>query len=450
MFRTLLVAVATFTIATPSLSADDWPRWFGPHNDDTWREEGILRKFPDGGPKILWRQKVNPGYAGPSAVGNRVYLMDFLGRKRKEGEDKRTTFGTERVLCLDTTTGETVWEHEYSAGYRVSYPEGPRTTPTVDDDRVYALGTMGHLMCFDAASGDVIWSKNLPRIYGCKSPVWGYAIHPIVDGERLICAVGGEESALVALNKNDGSEIWRSLTVKEIGYAPPVFVHQGKQRQLVFWHDVAVVGLNPETGSKLWTAEFPVGKEPNPQQPATPIATPRVVNGNQLLISSFFDGSLLLDIAAEPPGAKTVWVSSSDDKEHKDGMASLMSTPVVEGDYFYCVTGESGELRCLTLKDYKLAWREKGLINGEKSSLFGTAFFVRNDDRYFVWTDLGELIIAKLSPEKYEEIDRAKILEPTFGARGRKVTWSHPAFADGKMYVRNFKEIVCIDLRQDQ
>lgn len=446
--KRFIATALLLSVCQPAV-ADDWPRWFGPNNDDSWSEGGLLEKFPEGGPKIVWRQPVQQGYAGPSVVGDRIYLMDFENRKRREGEDKRTVFGTERVLCLDTNTGETIWQHSYPAGYRVSYPEGPRTTPTVDGDRVYALGTMGHLMCLDAATGNVIWSKNLPLIYECKTPVWGYAIHPIVDGDKLICAVGGKESALVALNKHDGREIWRSLTVKEIGYAPPVFVHEGKNRQLVFWHDLAIVGVNPATGSQLWRVEFPIGKEPNPSQPATPIATPLVINDSKVLVSSFFDGSILIDVAAEPASAKTVWVSASDDTRHEDDLNALMTTPVADGNHFYGVAGETGELRCLTLGDYKLAWRSKGLVS-KKKALFGTAFLVRNQDRYIIWTDQGELVLAKLSPKEYTEIDRAKILEPTFGARGRKVTWSHPAFSNGRMYVRNFKEIVCVDLRADQ
>lgn len=444
----LLAILFVLSLCLPA-KADDWPRWFGPNNDDSWTEDGLVEKFPEGGPKIVWRQPVQPGYAGPSVVGDRIYLMDFERRQRREGENKSKVFGTERVLCLDATTGAIVWQHSYATGYKVSYPEGPRTTPTVDGDRVYALGTMGHLMCLNAATGNVIWSKNLPLIYECTTPIWGYAIHPIVDGDKLICAVGGRDSALVALDKHDGSEIWSSLTVKEIGYAPPVFVHEGKNRQLVFWHDLAIVGVNPETGSKLWRVEFPIGKEPNPSQPATPIATPLVIDGRKVLVSSFFDGSILLDVAAEPPAAKTVWVSDADDKKHEDDLNALMTTPVAQGDHFYGVAGETGELRCLSLDDYKLAWRSQGLVS-KKKALFGTAFLVRNKDRYFIWTDQGELVLAKLSPKEYTEIDRAKILDPTFGARGRKVTWSHPAFSNGRMYVRNFKELVCVDLRADQ
>lgn len=438
----LLAAPATL------VAADDWPNWFGPYNDDTWRESGLLEKFPEGGPKVVWRKPIAPGYAGPSVVDDRLFLMDFERRKRRDTEDKRTIYGTERIVCLNANSGEQLWEHKYDVGYRVSYPEGPRTTPTVDGDRVYALGTMGHLFCLNAKTGEVIWEKDLRKAYQCKQPVWGYAIHPIVDGDRLICAVGGESSALVALDKRDGSEIWRSLTVKEIGYAPPVFVHEGKDRQLVFWHDLAVVGVRPQTGEQLWKVEFPIGKEPNPQQPATPIATPRVIDGHKVLISSFFDGSLLLDIQADPPIAKTLWVADSNDTKHEEGMNSLMSPPVVDGDYFYCVAGETGELRCLSLSEYKVVWRDKSLVEGGKDALFATAFFVRNADRYFIWTDKGELVIARLTPKQFEEIDRVKVLEPTFGARGRKVTWSHPAFSDGKMYVRNFKEVVCVDLRK--
>ncbi len=445
-FRTLLPAVILFAVlpSTESVQADDWPRWFGPHGDDTWRESGLLEKFPPAGPPVTWRVPVKPGYSGPAVARGRIYLMDFARRKRRDGEDRRTVFGTERVLCLSTENGQTLWEHSTPAAYRVSYPEGPRTTPTVDGDRVYTLGTMGQLNCFDAETGEVIWSKSLPRVYDCKPPVWGYAIHPIVDGENLICAVGADGAALVALNKHNGAEVWKSLTVKEIGYAPPVFIHEGADRQLVFWHDVAVVGLNPATGSQLWRVEFPVGKEPIPQQPATPIATPRIA-GSRVLISAYFDGSLLLDVSTAPPAARVVWMSPGDDMEHKDDLASLMTTPVIDGDHFYGISGD-GELRCLSMDSQELLWRSLDWVGG-KQALFGTAFFVRNGDRYFTWTDQGELLLVRLTPEGYDEISRASILKPTFGARGRKVTWSHPAFSDGRMYARNFEELVCVDLR---
>src|SRR5262249_24763141 len=154
--------------------ADDWPEWLGPQRDGIWRETGLVQKFPKDGPRILWRVPLGQGYSGPAVVGERVFVMDRLRATDSAGKPLRATRdgipGKERVLCLDATTGKTIWKHEYDCSYRVSYPSGPRVTPLVRAGRVYTLGTMGDLYCLDAQTGKPVWHKNLVKSYDLGDP----------------------------------------------------------------------------------------------------------------------------------------------------------------------------------------------------------------------------------------------------------------------------------------
>ena len=158
------------------------------------------------------------GYAGPAVASSKVYLLDRITPNGKINRE-----GTERVLCLDEKTGKQLWKHEYPCEYRIDYPAGPRCTPTVDGERVYCLGGMGDLFCLDSAKGNVIWSKDFPRDYGAKVPVWGYAAHPLIDGDKLICLGGGPGKLVVAFDKKTGKELWAVESCPgDFGYSPPM------------------------------------------------------------------------------------------------------------------------------------------------------------------------------------------------------------------------------------
>ena len=193
-FQRWLFGVLAVLAAAPSLRGDDWPQWMGPQRDSVWRETGILEKFPEGGPKVLWRKEIAGGYAGPSVAAGRVYLADFVTsvdtRKVSAPNSRPPIDGQERVLCLDAASGEVLWKHEYPCKYSISYPAGPRCTPTVHQDKVYALGAEGHLFCFDAKKGSMLWSKDFKRDFESKTPIWGFCGHPLVDGKKLICEIG--------------------------------------------------------------------------------------------------------------------------------------------------------------------------------------------------------------------------------------------------------------------
>jgi outer membrane protein assembly factor BamB len=442
----LKTALCSLALALANVSsADDWPQWLGPKRDGVWREQGILEKFPAGGPPVLWRVPVNGGYAGPAVVGNRLYVTDRKAGKpleRKPGERGIPSLpGTERILCLDTTTGKSIWEHSYDCAYRIDYPSGPRATPLVADGKVYTLGAMGDLLCFNAESGEVLWARHFLKDFNLTDPPdWGWAAHPLIEGNRVICLVGGEGSAVVAFDKETGKELWRALSTKEICYAPPMMAELGGKRQLIIWHSEAISSLNPATGKAFWTQPYPV--EGKPQRPEVCIATPRVA-GDLLFVSSFYQGALMLKLTAEPPAAKVLWNRKSSSKSAiNDGLHTVMSTSVIRDGYVYGVCG-MGELRCLDANTGDRIW-ESYAATGGKQNLFGTAFFVEHKDRYFIWNDQGELLLGRLDAKGFQEISRARLLEPKENARGRDVVWSHPAFANRCAYIRNHQELISV------
>jgi outer membrane protein assembly factor BamB len=256
--RSTAVAFLLTCAAVPVAVADDWPQWMGPRRDNIWSESGLLEKFPAGGPKVLWRTPVAYGFAGPAVAEGRVFVMDMVTDENLKVDNfaRKEFTGTERVLCLDEKTGKELWKHEYPVTYTMSYPGGPRCTPAVDGGKVYALGAEGQLMCLSAATGAVVWEKNLPKEYGAKSSLWGYASHPLVDGEKLICIVGGEGSHAVAFNKETGEEIWRALTSPDQGYSPPTIIEAAGVRQLILARPEAITSVNPETGAEYWSVPY--------------------------------------------------------------------------------------------------------------------------------------------------------------------------------------------------
>jgi outer membrane protein assembly factor BamB len=446
MSRFVTVLATALLLAPTAARADDWPQWLGPKRDGIWRETGLAETFPEGGPKVLWRVPVENGFAGPAVVGGRVYVTDHRRARDEKGEPLRPTRdggfpGRERVRCLDAADGKVIWKHEYDCPYKVYYPNGPRCTPLIHGGKLYTLGAMGDLLCLDPKKGDVIWSKNLAKEYKAELPVWGYSAHPLIDGDLLYCLVGGEGSAVVAFNKDTGREAWKALTCEEIGYAPPMIYEAGGKRQLIAWLGDTVNSLNPATGEHYWKQTYPTkGKL---QRPSVSIATP-IMQDNRLYVSTFYHGGLMLQLGKDKPAASVLW-QSKDEPRKSDGLHALSATPVLKDGYLYGIGGE-GELRCQKAETGEAVWESYQAIGGEKS-LFGTAFLTPcGGDRFVIFSDTGHLILAAVSPKGYKETGRAKVLEPTYTARGRTVVWSAPAYADRSAFARNDKELIRVSL----
>ncbi len=438
------VFLCVLTISGTQVRADDWPQWMGPQRDGVWRETGIVDTFPAGGPPVRWRTKIGGGYAGPAVVGDRVYVTDKQLPQGTTDPDnpfvRGRTPATERVLCLSDKDGSIVWKHEYDCPYTVSYPAGPRTTPVVQDGRVYTLGSEGNLFCLKADTGDVVWSKDLKQEYQhAQSPVWGYSANPLLDGDKLICLVGGKGTTTVAFHKETGKEIWRALDsggAHGPGYSSPVIIEAGGKRQLIVWHPTAVSSLDPETGTSYWNQKFESDN-------GLSVAMPRV-SGDHLFVSAFYNGSLLLKLDRDRPQASVVWKRGGENEKNTDALHCLIPTPVIDGEHIYGVCSH-GELRCLDIKQGDRLWSTFEATS-KQSARWGTAFIVRHEGRYVLFSEQGDLIFARLTPQGYTEQGRAHLLEPTGPSQRREVVWTHPAFANRCVYARNDKEIVSVSL----
>ncbi len=427
-------------LAAHTLMADDWPQWLGSNRDAVWRETGIVEQFPDGGPPVRWRTPIGGGYSGPVVSSGRVYVTDRQAAKEAAPADPASpppAQSAERVLCLNEADGALVWQHAYECPYTISFSAGPRVAPLVSDGRVYTLGAMGDLLCLDAADGRVIWSRDFKKDFGLKVPQWGCAGHPLLDGNRLICLAGGAGTTAVAFDKDTGKELWRALSAAEPGYSSPVIYEAGGKRQLILWDADAVNGLDPVTGAVNWSVPFK-------QRMALCIATPRKL-GNLLFVTSFFNGSLMLRLDPAQPAATTVWRTQKASETETTHLNAILCTPFLEDGHIYGVCSY-GQLRCLEADSGKRVWETLKAATAGSPVRWANAFLVKNDNRFFLFNEKGDLIIARLSPSGYEEISRAHVLEPLNKDAGRLVVWSHPAFANRRMYARNDKEIICVDL----
>lgn len=435
-----------------SARADDWPQWRGPQRDGVWRESGIVDTIPATGLPVRWRVAVKGGYSGPAVAEGRAYLTDY---DRPEGplanapNDRTQLAGRERVLCFEATTGKLLWKHEYDCPYAISYASGPRCTPTVADGKVYALGAEGNLTCLDALTGRLIWQKDFKKDYAAPTPIWGFCGHPLVDGDRLICLVGGAGSVAVAFDKNTGQEIWRALSASESGYCPPTMLEDGDTKQLVIWDADKINGLEPATGRVLWS-------EPLKPMYGMSIMAPQVADtptGRVLFASGIGRVGALFRLAADGSTAGVVWRGAP-----KTAVYCANSTPFIEGTAIYGCDCDTGMLTAVDLATGERLWETPdATMGGSRRGKHGTAFLVRHEpaessapsaNRTWIFSETGDLILAELSRQGYRELGRTHILAPTNECFGREVVWSHPAFAGRCVFARNDQELVCLSLAE--
>ncbi len=421
--------------------ADDWPQWLGPKRDGIWREKGIIEKFPQGGAKVLWRAPIAAGYAGPAVADGRVYVTDRVAGDAKPGDPfQRGKYpGLERVFCINVADGSVIWRKEYPVDYTMSYALGPRATPCVSDGKVYTVGGEGDVRCYKTDNGDLVWSKKF-NDDGSQTPMWGYSSSPMIDGDKLIC-IGSANNIAIAFNKNNGEIIWKNLSGKEPGYAPPVIYEAGGKRQLIIWHPAALVSLDPENGKEYWS-------EKRESKMGLSIATPMKM-GNMLFISSAYEGATMMQFDADSPRAKRLWHRGGRTENTTDAIHMLIPSPALKDGYVYGVE-IYGQLRCLKAENGDRLWETfKATTEGEKLR-WATAFVIQQGDRFILANDQGDLIIANMSPKGYEEISRAHVIAPTNPDANRPVIWSHPAFANKCVYWRNDKELICVSMGEGQ
>ena len=435
MKRPIVWAGVLLMVGAAVIHADDWPEFRGQGRLGVWNETGILETFPEDGLAVRWRTPIHHGFSGPSVADGRVFVTDF--------ERARGLVGTERILCLDEATGEILWTHSWEASYAgVGWDEGPRATPTVDGDQVYAVGASGIMTALRVETGEVVWRTSFVDDWGADVSQWGFSTAPLVDGDRVITLVGGQPDAkVVAFDRTTGDELWRSLSSVESGpgVGQPIIIEAGGVRQLIVWHPLAVSSLDPVTGEVYWEQPFEIDYDMT-------VITP-VQRGSDLFVTTFYNGPMMLGLDNDRPGAEMRWRGSSNSEILTDGLHAVIGTPIIDGDYIYGF-GSYGQLRCLVAATGERVWETQD-ATGERAR-WASAFMVRHEDRVFINNDHGDLIIARLSPEGYEEISRTSLLAPTSRPGNRRrltyVNWSHPAYANQHIYARNDEEIISASL----
>ena len=418
---TLLLSIS---IGLPVI-ADDWPEWRGRGRTGEWREAALGNRFPQSGLPVVWRAPVGAGYSGPAVSDGRVFLTDYAA-------------GVERALCFNERTGRQLWTREWPADYKgLDYAIGPRATPTVDGHCVYVLGAVGGLHCLRTRDGALLWSKDYRREWHAELPAWGMSAAPLVVDHRLIAVVGGRPDAkVVAFDKTTGLELWRALpSDTEPGYSQPLLIEAGGARQVVVFHSGGVASLDPASGRLWWEHAWKIHMN-------TPIATP-VRAGPYLLVSAFFQGARMFRLDGSRPAADLIWRGQSESERNTDTLHALMASPLIDGDYIYGICNY-GEMRCLRLATGERVWESQAATVEKARNV--SAYLVRHRDRTLIFNDRGELILARLAPDGYHELSRVKLIRPTSPAGARRqlgaVAWSHPAFANGRVVVRNDEEVI--------
>jgi outer membrane protein assembly factor BamB len=390
----------------------DWPQWRGPRRDGTSPETGLLAAWPADGPKVLWKRPCGEGYSSLAVAGGRLFTLEM-------------TDDGEAVVCWDAASGKDVWRVPYAAKYRSDQGGGPRSTPTVDGGRVYAVGGTGVFHCLDAATGKVEWRHDLLEDFGAKNLQWGVSYSPLVEGDLVFTnpgAPGG--NSVAAFDKHDGRLVWKKLD-DAAGYSSPIAVTAAGVPQVVFFTGEALVGLSPADGTLYWRFPWVTSFGVNA---ATPLAF-RARDGDRvndyLFISSGYDkGCALLKLVAGSgavPDVKTVYTGNQ--------MRNHFSSPVRSGGYLYGF--DDDRLACLDLRTGKVVWTQKGF---QKGSL------LLADGHLIVLGEKGDLALAEATPEGYREKARFRLT--------RRLCWSVPVLAGGRLYVRDQNDAYCLDLRR--
>ena len=404
------------TLFAPLLHADDWAGWRGPNRDGISQETGLLQKWPAAGPKLLWQNnEIGYGFSTSAVSGERLYLMSNEG-----SED-------EFVRAYNVADGKMLWSTRVgkvgNPKQNPNYP-GARSTPTVDGDFVYALGSDGDLLCLENASGKTIWQKNLRADFGGKVGVWAYAESPLVDGEALIITPGGAEDTIIALHKKSGETMWKSAIAEagEANYSSIVIGQIGGVKQYVQFLQKGVIGVEASTGKKLWiydrTADKRIGGS---------IQTP-IIKGDLVYSATGLTGGGVAKISGGPE------TFSVEEKYFARKMPVAIGGAVLVGDFLYGTTNSA--LLCVDFQSGDIKWENPAL---------GAASICYADNRLYLHGENGEVALVTATPESYQE--KGRFSPPNPPERGRSKAWAYPVVANGRLFIRELGTLWCYEVK---
>jgi outer membrane protein assembly factor BamB len=402
----LLCALALGLLgASPSSQVADWHQWRGPNRDGVSPETGLLQSWPSEGPPQLWRTtSAGEGYSSFSASNGRLYTLGARGT-------------TEYLSAFDIATGRKLWEQPNGQRFRNDRGDGPRSTPTVDGARVFVFGGSGDLTAFDAATGSRIWSVNVVRTHGGVVPYWGYSESPLVLSDRVLVNVGGRGASIVAFNKADGAELWRSES-DDAGYSSPVLLRTGSLPQVVYFTGRRALAVDARDGRLLWSYPRVANRTAN-------IATP-IVRGTQVFLSSDYGtGAALLQVRAAGN------VANAEEVYFTRDMRNHHASSVLVGDHLYGFSGSI--LTAMRFASGEVAWRDRSVGKGS---------IIAADNRLYLYSEGGVVGLAGITPEGYREHGRFRI------PQGNLPTWSHPIISGGRLILRDQDTVWAFDVRR--
>ncbi|MGH9385428.1 MAG: PQQ-binding-like beta-propeller repeat protein [Vicinamibacterales bacterium] len=406
--RLPIVVLCSVVIASASPAMQPSPEWFqwrGPNRDGISSETGLLKTWPQSGPPMVWRAAgAGAGYSSFSASGGRLYTLGARGN-------------TEYVVAFDHATGKKVWEHANGRRFQNEQGDGPRSTPTVDGDRLYVLGGSGDLTCLEAATGRRIWSLNLVQSFGGVNPYWGYSESPLIVGDRILVNAGGNRASIVAVSKADGQTLWQQHS-DEAGYSSPMLLRTGSLAQVVFFTGSRVLAVDPRDGRLLWSYPKVANNTAN-------IATP-IVRGNRVFVSSDYGtGGALLDVKAAGN------IASASEVYFTREMRNHHASSLLIGDHIYGFS--SSILTSLRFDTGMMAWRDRSVGKGS---------LIYADERLYLFGLEGVVGLAEASPVGYREHGRFRL--PQLSGQP---TYSDLVIAHGFLIVRDQDIVYAYDVR---
>jgi outer membrane protein assembly factor BamB len=407
-----LLTWACLLVMGTSGSAEDWPQWRGTDGTNRSKEKGLLASWPDGGPSRVWiYENAGQGYSGPAIAAGRLFT---LGTRDEQ----------EIILALDPNTGEEIWTAPIGDILENGWGDGPRATPTVDGDHVYALSGRGNLVCIRVEDGQLRWQTSL-QDFGGQVPNWGYCESVIVDGPRVVCTPGGKEGTILALDKLTGKRIWQSSEFTEgAQYASLTIAEVGGERQYIQLTKDHLVGVRAADGLVAWQADFPGGGA------AAVIPTPIFQRDQVFAAAGYGVGCQLIQL--EGNGETREIYANKNMKNHHGGMVLL-------NDKVYGYSDNVG-WTCLDWATGEIVWRERDAL--EKGSL------TYADGRFYcVGERQGEVVLIEATENGWSEQGRFQ-LEPQSQIRSnRGAIWTHPVISNGKLYLRDQDLIYCYDVK---
>jgi outer membrane protein assembly factor BamB len=407
----LLSLINAFCAATVFAANFDWPQWRGPDRTDISKETGLLKSWPEGGPKRLWLyENGGNGYSGPAIVGGKLFTVG-------------TRDGNEVLLVLDANTGKELWIASLGEILANDWGGGPRGTPTVDGDRVYAMSGKGNVACVNISDGKVLWQQSMTALGG-KVPNWGYTESVLIDGDYAVCTPGGSQGAIAALDKKTGKPVWHSTEFKdEAQYSSLVPAEINSTRQYVQLTMQSVAGVAAKDGKLLWKSPWP-GK-------VAVIPTP-IVRDNLVYVTAGY-GAGCRQIKIGPGNEVTTVYENKVMKNHHGGV-------ILVGDYLYGHSSQPDTWVCQNFKTGAEVWNHRDFGKGAVAYADGMLYCVAEKD--------GTVVLVEASPKDWQEHGSFK-LDPQTKIRSKQGRiWTHPVISNGKLYLRDQDLIYCYDIKK--